>query len=145
VLLRAYVSGGRAAAALAAYAQARERLAEDLGADPSPETAALYTAILRGELPSLPLPARSTAARGAGLVGRDEELAYLDTVALRARDGSTEIVVVDGEAGIGKTALLRAWAGQRATAGDTVLMASCGQLDQAMPSAGRCPGSPAAR
>ncbi len=130
VLLRAYVSGGRAAAALAAYAQARERLADDLGADPSPETVALYTAILRGELPSLPL----AAARGAaGLVGRDEELAYLDTVALRARDGSTEIVVVDGEAGIGKTALLRAWAGQRAAAGDTVLMASCGQLDQAMP------------
>jgi DNA-binding SARP family transcriptional activator len=130
VLLRAYVSGGRAAAALAAYAQARKRLADDLGADPSPETVALYTAILRGELPSLPL----AAARGAaGLVGRDEELAYLDTVALRARDGSTEIVVVDGEAGIGKTALLRAWAGQRAAAGDIVLMASCGQLDQAMP------------
>jgi DNA-binding SARP family transcriptional activator len=134
VLLRAYVSGGRAAAALAAYAQARERLADDLGADPSPETVALYTAILRGELPSLPLPARSTAARGGvGLVGRDEELAYLDTVALRARDGSTEIVVVDGEAGIGKTALLRAWAGQRAAAGDIVVMASCGQLDRAMP------------
>jgi DNA-binding SARP family transcriptional activator len=134
VLLRAYVAGGRAAAALAAYAQARERLADDLGTDPSPETVALYTAILRGELPSLPLPAGSAAARSAvGLVGRDEELAYLDTVALRARDGSTEIVVVDGEAGIGKTALLRAWAGRRAGVGDIVLMASCGQLDQAMP------------
>jgi DNA-binding SARP family transcriptional activator/tetratricopeptide (TPR) repeat protein len=134
VLLRAYVVGGRAAAALAAYAQARERLADDLGTDPSPETVALYTAISRGELPSLPAPAGSAAARGAAaLVGRDEELAYLDTVALRAREGSTEIVVVDGEAGIGKTALLRAWAGRRAAAGDIVLMASCGQLDQAMP------------
>ena len=51
----------------------------------------------------------------------------------RARDGSAEIVVVDGEAGIGKTALLRAWATRRAAAGDTVLMASCGQLDRAMP------------
>ena len=130
VLLRAYVAGGRAAAALAAYAQARERLADELGTDPSPETVALYTAILRGELPSL-APAASRG--GTGLVGRDEELAYLDTVAMRARDGSTEIVVVDGEAGIGKTALLRAWAGQRAAAGDIVLIASCGQLDQAMP------------
>jgi DNA-binding SARP family transcriptional activator len=130
VLLRAHVAGGRVAAALDAYAQARERLADDLGTDPSPETVALYTAIVRGELPALP-PVRVRAA--AGLVGRDEELAYLDTLAVRARDGSTEIVVVDGEAGIGKTALLRAWAGQRAAAGDIVLLASCGQLDQAMP------------
>jgi tetratricopeptide (TPR) repeat protein len=130
VLLRAYVAGGRVAAALAAYARAREHLATELGTDPSPETVALYTAILRGELPAPPpAPARGPA----GLVGRDDELAYLDTTAGRARDGSTEIVVVDGEAGIGKTALLRAWAAQRAAAGDTVLLASCGQLDQAMP------------
>jgi hypothetical protein len=130
VLLRAYVAGGRVAAALAAYAQARERLAAELGTDPSPETVALYTAILRGELPA---PA-SAAARGpAGLVGRDDELAYLDTIAGRARDTSTEIVVVDGEAGIGKTALLRAWAAQREGAGEVVLLAACGRLDRSMP------------
>jgi DNA-binding SARP family transcriptional activator len=40
VLLRAYVAGGRVAAALAAYAQARERLAAELGTDPSPQTVA---------------------------------------------------------------------------------------------------------
>ena len=130
VLLRAYVAGGQVAAALAAYAQARERLAAGLGTDPSPPTVALYTAILRGEVPAPPpVPAR----RPAGLVGRDDELAYLDTIAGRARDGPAELVVVDGEAGIGKTALLRAWAAQRAAAGDTVLLASCGQLDRAMP------------
>ena len=130
VLLRAYVAGGQVAAALAAYAQARERLAAELGTDPSPQTVALYTAILRGEVPAPPpVPAR----RPAGLVGRDDELAYLDTVAARARDGPTELVVVDGEAGIGKTALLRAWAARRAAAGEEVLLASCGQLDRAMP------------
>jgi len=130
ILLRAYVAGGRVAAALSAYAKARERLADELGTDPSPETVALYTAILRGQLPS---PPPAPARRPAGLVGRDDELAYLDTMAGPARDGSAEIVIVDGEAGIGKTALLRAWATQRAAAGDTVLMASCGQLDRAMP------------
>ena len=130
VLLRAYVAGGQVAAALAAYAQARERLAAELGTDPSPQTAALYTAILRGEVPAPPpVPARHPA----GLVGRDDELAYLDTIAGQPRDGPTELVVVDGEAGIGKTALLRAWAVQRAAVGDTVLLASCGQLDRAMP------------
>ena len=130
VLLRAYVLGGRVAAALAAYANARERLADELGTDPAPETTRLYGAILRGELAApAPLPASATT----GLVGRDEELACLDAVAARARGGSVQVVVVDGEAGIGKTALLRAWSGRRAAAGDTVLMASCGQLDRAMP------------
>jgi tetratricopeptide (TPR) repeat protein len=69
----------------------------------------------------------------AGLVGRDGELASLDAAAMRARTGPVEVAVVDGEAGIGKTTLLRAWAGRRAAAGDTVLLASCGRLDQAMP------------
>ena len=40
---------------------------------------------------------------------------------------------MDGEAGIGKTTLLRAWAGVRTAAGDTVLVASCGPLDRSMP------------
>ena len=41
--------------------------------------------------------------------------------------------MVDGQAGIGKTTLLRAWAARRAAAGDTVLAAACGQLDRVMP------------
>jgi DNA-binding SARP family transcriptional activator/tetratricopeptide (TPR) repeat protein len=129
VLLRGYVMGGRVAGALATYATARERMADELGIDPSPETTALYTAILRGELTAPDRP--SPAARG--LVGRDDELAYLETIDTRARGGSAEIVVVDGEAGIGKTTLLRAWADRRAANGDTVLIASCGPLDRSLP------------
>ncbi len=130
ILLRGQVCGGRAAAALASYARARQRLADELGTDPSPETAALFTAILRGELaPPGPVPAPGAP----GLVGRDGELASLDAVAIRAGHGQVEVVVVDGEAGIGKTALLRAWAARREAAGDTVLMASCGPLDRGMP------------
>jgi tetratricopeptide (TPR) repeat protein len=129
VLLRAYVMGGREAGALAAYASARERMADELGTDPSPETVALYTEILRGELT---VPARP-ATGGPGLVGRDDEMAYLEAIATRARGGSVEVVVVDGEAGIGKTTLLRAWADQRTAAGDMVLMASCGPLDRSLP------------
>ena len=129
VLLRAYVMGGRVAGALAAYSAARERMADDLGIDPSPETTALFTAILRGELtvPARPSPASS------GLVGRNDELAYLEAITTRARGSATEVVVVDGEAGIGKTTLLRAWADRRMAAGDTVLMASCGPLDRSLP------------
>jgi hypothetical protein len=131
-LLRAYATGGQTATALSAYAAARERLAEDLGTDPSPETAGLYTAILRGELPAI-APARGTTTT-TGLVGRADELAFLDACAARLRGTATsEVVVVDGEAGMGKTSLLRAWAGQRAAADDAVLLAACGQLDRSMP------------
>jgi len=130
LLLRAHVMGGRVAGALSLYASARERMADELGTDPSPETTALYTAILRGELTG-PGPTASGPA-GPVLVGRDDELAYLEAIASRARD-AVEVVVVDGEAGIGKTTLLRAWAGRRTAAGDTVLIASCGPLDGSMP------------
>jgi DNA-binding SARP family transcriptional activator len=127
--LRGYVMGGRAAAALSAYARARDRLAEDLGADPSPETAALYTAILRGELPQIVPP----AVTAVSLAGRADELAFLDARAVDALGGTTEIIVVDGEPGIGKTSLLRAWASRRVAAGHTVLFAACGKLDRSMP------------
>ena len=133
LLLRANVLGGRVAGALSIYAGARERMAEELGTDPSPETTALYTAILRGEL--VAGPAR-TAPAAAGLVGRDDELACLEAIAARAGGGAratAEVAVVDGEAGIGKTTLLRAWADRRAAAGDTVLIASCGPLDRSLP------------
>ena len=129
LLLRAHVLGGRVAGALSLYASARERMADELGTDPSPETTALYTAILRGELTG-PGPTASGPASPV-LVGRDDELAYLEAIASRARD-AVEVVVVDGEAGIGKTTLLRAWAGRRTAAGDTVLIASCGPLDRSM-------------
>ena len=129
VLLRAHVMGGRVAGALAIYAAARERMADELGIDPAPETTALYTAILRGELT---VPARPAPA-SPGLVGRDDELACLEAIATRARGGSAEVVVVDGEAGIGKTTLVRAWADRRAATGDTVLIASCGPLDRSLP------------
>jgi DNA-binding SARP family transcriptional activator len=143
ILMRAYVLGGQSSAAVAAYARARERLAEDLGTDPSPATAELYTAILRGELRPAAPPAAgdglmrirdNTAKPGTGLrlAGRRDELAFLDARA-GAPDGGAQVILIDGEAGIGKTSLLRAWARQRAAAGETILIASCGKLDRSMP------------
>jgi DNA-binding SARP family transcriptional activator len=135
-LMRAYVAGGQAAAALAAYAKARERLADELGTDPSPDTAQLHAAILTGELgpaagqPDTGRPPGTGLA--GGIVGRGAELAFLDACVAR-RDAGSQVIVVDGEPGIGKTSLLRAWAARRVAAGDTVLVASCGQLDQSMP------------
>ena len=128
LLMRANVSGGRVGSALVAYAEARRRLAGDLGADPSPETEKLHAAILRGEL-----PAARPSAPSPRLYGREAELDRMDVIAARSHTGSLEIVVVAGEAGIGKTSLLRAWSVQRTAIGEVVLTAACGALDRAVP------------
>lgn len=130
LLMRAYVTGGRVGSALSAFVDARLRLAEDLGADPSPETDALHAAILRGEVAAANPASPSVIPR---LVGRSGEMDRLDALAVRGRRGSFELAVVEGEAGIGKTSLLRAWSARRAAIGDVVLTVACGPLDRVLP------------
>lgn len=130
LLMRAYVVGGRVGSALSAYEAARRRLADDLGVDPSQDSDALHVAILRGE-PVVTVVA--TRASSPTLVGRQLEWEALNSVAARSRAGSAELVVIEGEAGIGKTSLIRAWTEHRAAQGDAVLSAACGPLDRAVP------------
>jgi ABC-type transport system involved in cytochrome c biogenesis ATPase subunit len=44
---------------------------------------------------------------GSGLASRTTERAVLDGLLARVREGESEALVIRGEAGIGKTALLR--------------------------------------
>jgi DNA-binding SARP family transcriptional activator len=54
-----------------------------------------------------PLPARLAVHPAVGVVGRDAELALVgDRVKRVSADGGREVVVVSGEAGVGKTALI---------------------------------------
>lgn len=144
VLMRAHVAAGRPSSALSAYARTRQVLAEELGADPDPSTEELHTAILRGDAVG---PAGAGAGpedtpgaggpidpvRAPGLVGRREERAWLDRQLDAVRDGggTGRLVVVEGEAGIGKTSLVRAWAAGLADV--FVLVASCDELGRDLP------------
>jgi DNA-binding SARP family transcriptional activator len=73
LLMRALVAAGRRGAALGVYEQVRERLADQLGADPSAELAALHLEILRaGEVTGGPSGGGRGAHRasdGGGAVG----------------------------------------------------------------------------
>lgn len=63
VLMRALAVTGRSAEALQRFAVLRERLADELGADPAPELQATHQEILRSTLPgpaALPRPSRSS-------------------------------------------------------------------------------------
>jgi predicted ATPase/DNA-binding SARP family transcriptional activator len=102
VQLRALYQAGRQSEALTAYAQLRERLADELGVDPSPELAALHEAILRQD-PALwataPPPTNLPAAL-TPLVGRAEAVAEV-----RALLAAERLVTLTGPGGVGKTCL----------------------------------------
>lgn len=131
VLMRAHAAAGRPASALAAYARVRERLVEDLGVSPVEETEALHTAILLGRIDT-PGGAERRAARSRRVVGRDRELAALDRALASAVAGQSNLVVVEGEAGIGKTALVDEWT-ERVSARALVLAGRCDELGRDLP------------
>lgn len=121
--LTACAASGRPAVALAAYDAARRRLDEDLGVRPAAATEQVYLAILDERVPMAQAPL------AAALPGRAGALNALDAALASVRERSA-LVVVDGEAGIGKTRLLAAWA---ANAPATVLLARCDELGRDLP------------
>ncbi len=133
--MQALYLAGDTAAALAAYERLREALVEDLGADPGPETEALYLSILRSEpadTPTLGMPAAPAPAGASPLVGRDRELAQLDNRWAAAAGGDWGMVVVSGAAGAGKTRLVADVAARAEASGAAVLRAACHQAERSL-------------
>lgn len=121
MLMRALCSVGRYADALNHYTVTRRLLAENLGVEPGAELQALHQSILRGELGlatgTAPTPAGGMASTVTpmqlpmdlrGFTGRAVELDELEEIACLADD--PPVVVINGMAGVGKTALAVHWA-----------------------------------
>ncbi|MDR7255254.1 DNA-binding SARP family transcriptional activator [Nocardioides sp. BE266] len=136
-LMRALAADGQVAAALTAYDRLARTLREDLGTDPDRATSDLHLALLRETDPraeAAPTPPRPRQdAERAGLVGRDEELALVREAwaATVAGDGS-DLVLVVGEGGIGKTRLLDAVADLGTTTGGLVLRGRCHPAERSL-------------
>src|SRR5689334_8463800 len=127
---------GRQYDALETYRRFRTRLDEELGLDPSDETRALESAILRQEdLHSLlPRPIQRVGEDrepSVRLLGRTTELEALERGVRRALDGSFGLLMVEGEAGLGKTRLLDELA--TSLVGVKVGRASCSELERHLP------------
>ena len=97
LLMRALAADGRHAEALTVFDDARRTLADELGADPSPELAAAHLALLRTE-PAPPPPA--IPGQLTSFVGRDAELARIAELL-----GTARLVTLTGPGGAGKTRL----------------------------------------
>ena len=127
----ALYTAGRQHDALAVLRRLRERLRDDLGLDPTPAAADLEHRILHHavDVPGdatrvLPPPLRPRPGDPA-LVGRRSELAAIDAAREHLDRTGARVVLVTGDAGIGKTRLA-AEAAERALAdGALVLYGRC--------------------
>ncbi|MEV0386606.1 AAA family ATPase, partial [Nonomuraea sp. NPDC050643] len=135
LLMRAHAAAGEPAKALLAYEVLRRRLAAELGTDPAPETRETHLAILREEpvrSPVLrPAPAgRARVVRRAGLAGRDAEVAAISRAWARAVAGRTGVLVIAGEAGVGKSRLAAEGERVAGVTGGIVLRARCHEIER---------------
>lgn len=113
LLMRALLQAGRQDEALDVFTRTRRALVTELGIEPSDILRDAQSLILTGGAAgrrgTRAVPAQIPVA--VPLVGRDEALAALDDVLL-GDDASSRIVVVSGPPGVGKSALVAAWANQ---------------------------------
>ncbi|QUQ68778.1 BTAD domain-containing putative transcriptional regulator [Kutzneria sp. CA-103260] len=100
LLMDAFDAQGRQAEALARYERVREALADDLGADPGAVLQERHLRLLRAERPATGLAPRTLPAPLTSFIGRDDDLARIDTLLTGGR-----LVTVLGPGGAGKTRL----------------------------------------
>ena len=119
-LMRLHFASGDRAAALHAYDTCRARLASDMHTGPTPETEALASRMRAVAPPPRKQTTVSSTALSPAmlldgpLLGRTAELSTLIRVYHSAQRGQTQVVLLEGEVGIGKTRLASeflAWAG----------------------------------
>jgi DNA-binding SARP family transcriptional activator len=109
-LIQSLAACGRQAEALAAYDRIRSALAEQLGIDPGERLRAVHLEVLRQQNGYPAPPAERVVIQQApsappDFVGRADELATICTALGRPGALSSRVVLINGIAGVGKTAL----------------------------------------
>src|SRR6266699_6658000 len=143
-LMRLRFSQGDRVGALRAYANGRAVLADELQVEPEPETVALAKRI-RQAAPVRPAQPRSLLSPHASagqppvnlldgpLLGRAAEFGTLIECYQRAYAGQPQLVLLQGEAGIGKTRLVTEFVGWAHAQGADVLAGRALQTGRQLP------------
>ena len=143
-VMRLHVAAGRRAAALRQYQSCVEGLRRELGVEPEEETRRLYQELLQAPSPRAARVTTRAAARSnppaaapltrqtSGFVGRREELAWLSRHLADARQGTGRVVMVIGQAGIGKSRLLDEFAGEARRSGARMLIGRAHESEQVL-------------
>lgn len=129
-LMRLYAMSGRRSRALAHFEELRRLFHQELGVEPMEETRALAERLQAEEI-----SAGDEAERGdpsgplIPMVDRGEALDRLRRDWHRVQRGSGCLTLVEGEAGVGKTRLVKTFLHEAASAGSaTVLLGRCYEL-----------------
>ncbi len=114
-LIELYALAGDRAAALRQYEQCLTVLERELGVDPLPETQAIYRAVLRGQMPYQVSPTVMPAAAALPAVnvpmfGRKTSLDRLEAAFASIQSGHSQVILLSGEPGIGKSRLMHEFA-----------------------------------
>ena len=136
-LIELYTTSGDRGAALRQYEQCLTILERELGVDPLPETQAAYRAVLEGPPPPGTAPIAEPVwatlpGLDVALFGRDGAIDRLTKAFVHARAGHGRMVLISGEAGIGKSRLMQEFATR--VQERALVLAGCGYADaQRMP------------
>jgi DNA-binding SARP family transcriptional activator/tetratricopeptide (TPR) repeat protein len=131
-LMRAFDALSEPVRALDAFERLRAALARELGVDPSAATRAVQVAVLRGRATGATGTAGAAIVPGDALAGRDRELARLAAAWHDAASGRGAVLLIGGEAGIGKTRLAEAVAARARSTGGLVLTARCYEAERSL-------------
>ncbi|MEW5829919.1 MAG: AAA family ATPase [Chloroflexota bacterium] len=145
-LMQLYALKGDRPRAIQVYQNFSRALDEELGVEPLPETQELLASIQNGELapvtasgPPVPAPHRTRRPAPAPqaspsllpIIGRDSQLSFLQNALDSAAKGAGRLILVSGEAGIGKTRLLQEFIARHP--GTPVLQSACYELESMVP------------
>ncbi len=126
-LMRLHFASGDRAAALHAYEVCQAMLATGTQTEPTPETVTLASRMRvvtpphRKEVPAPPAALFPTMLLDGQLLGRTTELSTLIKIYHMAQRGQTQVVLLEGEVGIGKTRLATEFLAWAETEGADVL------------------------
>ena len=115
LLMSVHDAAGDRAGAVRVYHECAATLQRELGVEPSAVTRSAYAALTRSDQPVDDVE-EAVRVSGAALVGREPEWDQLIRCWRDAEDGRSQLVLVTGEAGVGKTRLveeLGAWCAHR--------------------------------
>jgi DNA-binding SARP family transcriptional activator len=134
LLMQIQAKRGDAAEALRTFERLRVLLRDELGITPSPALVELHGSLLRGELPqrtcapelpahppAFPMPSIAPGHESTAFVGRESCLLRLRERWRDSHASQAQLVLLVGEAGIGKTSLARRFAEEAHAGGGVVL------------------------
>jgi DNA-binding SARP family transcriptional activator len=146
VLMQTYMDMGRRAAALRQYQACVTVLQREIGTEPDAATRALYRAIVSQRVASaVQSPSRASATdrhahaaaaapeMTAPFIGRRLEMTLIHEALDESIAGRGQIVVILGEAGMGKSRLVEALSADAAGRGARVIVGHCFDAEQVLP------------